>query len=105
MMTDDIIISIIGYIAAVLTTAASLPQIIKTISTKDTQSISLCAIITLWFGIVFWIVFGILLANWVIIISNTISIIQYTALIILKCVFDYKRNHPPTHHPIYLDPV
>ena len=86
--TRQIVISVIGYVAGVLTTLASSPQIYKTIKTRNTLPLSIYSLLVLWFGLAGWIIYGSLLNNWVIIICNVISISLYTLLIGLKIVFD-----------------
>ena len=87
-----LIINIIGYIAGVLTTFASSPQIYKTIKTRNTMALSMPALLVLWAGLVGWTMYGILLLNWVIIICNVIALSLYTLLITLKCVFDAQQK-------------
>src|SRR5687767_3526924 len=53
-----------GYVAATLTTVAFLPQTIKTIRSRDTRSISLWMYLVFTVGVVFWLVYGIVLDSW-----------------------------------------
>ncbi|MDQ3228699.1 MAG: SemiSWEET transporter [Pseudomonadota bacterium] len=62
-----------GYVAATLTTAAFVPQAIKTIRSKDTRSISLGMYVVFTVGIVFWLVYGIALHSWPMILSNIVT--------------------------------
>jgi len=74
-------INLIGYIAATLTTISFLPQAIKTIKTRDTKGISLATYLVFTVGVGFWLIYGILLKNPIIIISNSITII-FTGIIL-----------------------
>ena len=65
---------LIGYIAAFLTTASFLPQVIKTVTTKDTSGISLVMYSGFTLGVSFWLVYGILLANTVIVVAYIITL-------------------------------
>ncbi len=47
---------IIGFVAAFLTTASMLPQLIKVVRTKDTKSLSLTMLTVLCIGISLWLV-------------------------------------------------
>lgn len=81
-------ITSIGFIAAILTTASFLPQAIKTIKTKDTKGISLLMYILFSAGILLWFVYGLLIHDIAIILANAVTLIF--ALIILY----YKlKNH------------
>lgn len=63
-----------GYVAATLTTAAFLPQTIKTIRSRDTRSISLWMYLVFTVGVVFWLVYGIVLHSWPMIIANIVTL-------------------------------
>ena len=67
-------ISAIGYLAAVLTTVSFIPQVIRTIRTRDTQAISLAMYIMFSCGVAFWCAYGILLQAWPIILANGITL-------------------------------
>lgn len=84
----QVVASVIGFVAGILTTVASSPQIYKTIKTRNTMPLSIYSLLVLWFGLLGWIVYGALLNNWVIIVCNVITIGLYTLLIGLKIVFD-----------------
>ena len=76
--------SLIGYIAAALTTVAFLPQAIKIIKTKDTTSISLYMYIILNIGIILWLIFGFLIRELPVIFANLVTIIFTLTVLILK---------------------
>jgi len=83
-------IEIIGYIAAFSTTFAFLPQTIKVFKTKDTSGLSLSMYSVFIFGIAMWLVYGILLTNWPIIIANAFTLTL--AGIILLLIVTNKRK-------------
>lgn len=62
-----------GYIAATLTTAAFVPQAIKTIRSRDTRGISLGMYVVFTIGIAFWLLYGVALHSWPMIVSNIIT--------------------------------
>ena len=61
---------IIGYIAATVGAAIFLPQLIKTIKTKDTKSLSLPTYILLNFNNSMWLTYGLLTSDPAIILSQ-----------------------------------
>lgn len=65
----------IGYIAATLTTISFLPQTIKVIRTKNTQSISLYMYVIFALGVIMWLWYGILLQSFPMILANSITIV------------------------------
>jgi MtN3 and saliva related transmembrane protein len=61
---------IVGYLASVCSVCSFVPQVIKVIRTDDTDAISArtyCLTVT---GLVFWKAFGIMRAEWPIILTN-----------------------------------
>ena len=77
-------IDLIGYIAAILTTISFLPQAIKIIITKDTAGISLAMYVIFTTGVGFWLFYGILLKNPIIITSNLITLILTGIILAIK---------------------
>jgi MtN3 and saliva related transmembrane protein len=75
---------ILGYIAAFLTTAAFLPQTIKTIKSRDTASISLAMYVMFTTGIVLWLAYGILIESMPMIIANIITFVLSATILVLK---------------------
>jgi MtN3 and saliva related transmembrane protein len=75
---------ILGYIAAFLTTAAFLPQTIKTIKSRDTTSISLAMYVMFTTGIVLWLAYGILIESMPMIIANIITFVLSATILLLK---------------------
>jgi MtN3 and saliva related transmembrane protein len=75
---------IIGYLAATLTTASFLPQAILTIKTKDTQSLSLGMYTLFTLGVFCWLIYGVYIANDVIVLANTITFILAASILAFK---------------------
>ena len=80
-------VDIFGFIAAILTTSAFLPQVIKTIREKNTKSLSLPMYLILTSGLLLWLTYGILIKDWALIIANSIT--GVLALIILAAIIKY----------------
>jgi mtN3/saliva family protein len=78
----------IGSIAAVLTTFAFLPQVIKVIKTKDTESMALGMYLMQVVGIGLWLVHGLVIQDLPLISANSISLIL--SAIILAYKIKYK---------------
>ncbi|MFN3305906.1 MAG: SemiSWEET transporter [Candidatus Kapaibacteriota bacterium] len=75
---------IVGIFAAILTTSAFVPQAIKIIKTKSTKDISLGMYLILTTGILFWLIYGILLGEPPIIFANTIGFTLTFIILLLK---------------------
>ncbi|WP_416151882.1 SemiSWEET transporter [Salipaludibacillus sp. HK11] len=67
------IISMIGLLAAALTTISFLPQAIKTIKEKDTGSISLGMYSLFTTGVLLWLIYGISIMDIPIIAANLVT--------------------------------
>ena len=77
-------LDLLGYVAALLTTVAFVPQAVKTIRSRDTRAISLWMYLTFTVGIVLWFAYGVALASWPIILSNTITFALAATILALK---------------------
>ncbi|MEO8514305.1 MAG: SemiSWEET transporter [Ignavibacteria bacterium] len=75
---------VLGLAAACLTTFAYLPQSIKAIKTKHTKDISFPMVIMLEFGLITWLIYGILINSLPIIAANTVSIVLMSTILYLK---------------------
>jgi MtN3 and saliva related transmembrane protein len=73
-----------GFVAAALTTFAFIPQAIRTIRTKDTGAISLGMYVMFTVGVVFWLIYGIVLMSWPMILSNIVTLALSITILMLK---------------------
>lgn len=76
--------TVIGYIAATLTTFSFLPQVIKTWKTRSTKDISLAMFIAFCAGVFLWAVYGVLIRSWPVIIANTVVLFLGGIMLVLK---------------------
>jgi MtN3 and saliva related transmembrane protein len=74
----------IGTIAAVLTTASFVPQVLQTLRTKDVSGISLTMYSAFVVGVGLWLVYGLLLNSWPIVISNGITVSLAICILVMK---------------------
>jgi len=86
------IIDILGYIAAMLTTFAFLPQSIKTLRLKKTDDLSSAMCILFCTGVLLWLIYGIFITNIPLIIANSITLIFATIILVVKIRFDWLRT-------------
>jgi MtN3 and saliva related transmembrane protein len=77
-------ILLVSAIAATLTTAAFVPQAVHIIRYKETKAISLVMYVTFASGVALWLVFGALIGNWPIMISNAITLMLTLAIVGMK---------------------
>jgi MtN3 and saliva related transmembrane protein len=74
----------VGFVAAALTTFSFIPQAIRTIRTKETHGISLGMYVMFTVGIAFWLVYGLVLMSWPMILSNIVTLALSTTILALK---------------------
>ena len=79
--------TLFGYTAAVLTTVAFLPQLIKTLKTKKADDVSLVTLIMFLSGVLSWIVYGYRISSIPILIANIITFVLNFFILISKIYF------------------
>ena len=83
-------IEFFGYLAAILTTAAFLPQLIKTIKTKKADDVSLITLIMFICGVFSWIIYGYKISSTPILTANLITFILNFLILISKLLYSKK---------------
>ena len=74
----------LGYAAATLTTASFVPQAWLTFRTRDVSGISLGMYSAFTLGIVLWLLYGITLGAWPVIVANVITLVLASAILVMK---------------------
>ncbi|HTP64673.1 MAG TPA: SemiSWEET transporter [Geobacteraceae bacterium] len=84
----------LGLLAGTITTAAAIPQVVRTYRTRHARDISIWQPVLLNVGMSLWLVYGIALGDIPLICANAVSLVCYTALIVMKILFrnDDKRS-------------
>lgn len=75
---------IIGGLAAFLTTAAFLPQLIKVLKERDTRSISLTMYLVFTAGVALWFCYGVMLESRPMMVANAITFAMALAILVMK---------------------
>lgn len=74
----------IGSIAAVCTTLAFVPQVVQSWRTRDLRGISLPMYTIFTVGVLLWLIYGILIQDWPVIIANAITAMLASVVLLLK---------------------
>ena len=74
----------IGSIAAILTTFAFLPQVVRVVKTKDTESIALGMYVMQVIGIALWLAHGFHIGDLPLILANSISFLLSGTILLYK---------------------
>ena len=83
-------IEFFGYFAAILTTLAFLPQLIKTLKTQKAEDVSLITLIMFLTGVLSWVVYGYKISSVPILMANLITFILNFLILIFKIIFTKK---------------
>jgi MtN3 and saliva related transmembrane protein len=75
---------LIGTLAAVLTTASFLPQALHTFRTKDVSGVSLGMYSVFTAGVAMWLVYGLLLQAWPVVVANLVTLGLASAILFMK---------------------
>lgn len=90
MTLDAALVDTVGSIAACLTTASFVPQVWLSFKTRDVSGVSLGMYSAFTVGIALWLVYGLLLGAWPIVVANAITLLLALAILGMKLV--YGRN-------------
>jgi len=75
---------IIGFVAATLTTASFIPQAWLTFKTKDVSGISLGMYSVFTTGVAAWLVYGLLLSAWPVVVANAVTLALASCILAMK---------------------
>ena len=72
----------LGYIAATLTTGAFVPQAWRTFRSRDLAGISLGMYAAFTAGVALWLLYGLALGEWPIIIANAVTLALASTILV-----------------------
>jgi len=84
---------IIGFCAAFLTTASFIPQAWLTFKTRDVSGISLGMYSAFTLGVALWLVYGLSLGAWPVVIANAITLALALSILTMKLRYGHKARH------------
>ena len=80
-------VEIVGSLAAVITTFAWLPQILKILRERKAGDISLVTTSALASGVFLWVVYGLAIGSVPVILANAVSLLFILGIVALKLRF------------------
>lgn len=81
---------ILGYAAGAMTAFTFLPQVLKTWKSKSAKDISMNMFLIAFTNEIMWLVYGIMLDNWVIISTNAVMLVMSAVMIWLKIRYNHQ---------------
>ncbi len=76
----------LGYVAAALTTFSFVPQAWHTFQTRDVSGISLGMYSAFTLGVLLWLIYGVLLGAWPLIVANFVTLALASCILSMKLV-------------------
>lgn len=76
--------AVIGYLAGFCTTLSFVPQVVRAWRTRQTDDLAWGWLIIFQLGLALWLVYGVILRNWPMILANSITMSLCTALMLMK---------------------
>lgn len=86
--------SFLGYLAAFCTTAAFIPQALKVYKSNHTKDISVAMFSLMTFGIILWLIYGIIIVSYPIIIANLLTVFFAVYILLMKIKIDVIKTEP-----------
>jgi MtN3 and saliva related transmembrane protein len=77
-------VDLLGFIAGALTTAAFVPQVVKSWRTRDLSGVSLRMYSLFTLGVALWLAYGIAVTSWPVIVCNAITLVLAGLVLALK---------------------
>ncbi len=81
---NDTYLNLLGFSAAVLTTTAFVPQVVKVVKTKSTKDISLLMYLLFTAGVALWLIYGFAISSLPVIVANAITLLLSIVIIVYK---------------------
>ncbi|MDE6135091.1 MAG: hypothetical protein K2F79_05910 [Muribaculaceae bacterium] len=88
----NLLLNIIGYTASICMILGYLPQAIVTIRTRDTDGIAMPTFCMLGLGSIFFVIQGLMLSNWPLVITNVITTICSVIIFGIKLHNDRRKK-------------
>ena len=84
--------SIFGWAASISMILGYMPQAIVTIRTRDTDGIAMPTFLMMGLGSLFFVIQGILIGNWPLVVTNVITTICSVIIVSIKVRNDFKKK-------------
>jgi MtN3 and saliva related transmembrane protein len=88
-------VNLIGSVAAVCTTVSFIPQLIRVYRLKSARDISLIMFLVFSLGVFLWLLYGIFIRSFPVILANGFTLALSLAILVLKIKYDRKRQGAP----------
>ena len=83
----DFFKSNLGYFAGLLTTIAFIPQVVKVWTSKSTSDISLIMFVVFTFGVLLWLIYGVIVNDYSLVITNLVTFSLSLSILVAKILY------------------
>lgn len=87
------VISVIGYIAWILTTLAFIPQAYKTLTTRSAGDLSLTTFFLFFAGAILWFIYGYSIHDNYLVFANGVTATVSGVIFFMKIIFSKRKKH------------
>jgi MtN3 and saliva related transmembrane protein len=88
----ELVMDMVGVAAAVCSTTSFIPQLVKLVRERKAGAVSVGMYFLTVAAFALWSLYGLLLGSWPLIVSNLISLVLSSAILVLKLRY---RGHAP----------
>ena len=81
-------VELIGFLAAICTTGAFVPQLVRVLRLRSARDISLPTFLLFSIGLILWTLYGIYIGSIPVITSNAITLLLSGTIVVLKIRYD-----------------
>lgn len=78
------LIELLGYLAAVLTSVAFAPQALRTLRSRDTKAISAGTYALFTAGAACWLIYGLAIGSMPVVLANAVTVVLTALILVLK---------------------
>ena len=89
------VVNLIGSVAAGCTTVSFIPQLIRVYRLKSARDISLIMFLVFSLGVFLWLLYGIFIRSFPVILANGFTLLLSLAILALKLRYDRRRSSAP----------
>jgi len=93
MVLPDWSATLVGSVAAVCTTGAFIPQVVRVWRLKSAEEISLTTFLVFAVGTFVWLIYGLLISSIPVIVANAATLALSVSIVLLKLTYD-RRSSP-----------
>ena len=86
-------VELLGFVAAICTTAAFVPQLARVIRLRSARDISLPTFLLFSIGVFLWTIYGLYIGSKPVIASNAITLVVSVSILVLKVRYDRNAAH------------